>query len=48
MMLRICRSIIEAHSGRLWAVGTPGRGATSYLNLPAAREVPQSLTDSQC
>jgi PAS domain S-box-containing protein len=36
MGLRISRSIIESHNGRLWAVSTPGRGATFYLNLPAA------------
>jgi signal transduction histidine kinase len=36
MGLRISRSIIESHGGRLWAVSSPQCGATFFLNLPAA------------
>jgi PAS domain S-box-containing protein len=36
MGLRISRSIIESHGGRLWAISSPGRGATFHVNLPVA------------
>jgi C4-dicarboxylate-specific signal transduction histidine kinase len=35
--LSICRSIIEAHGGRVWATSNTPRGAVFQLNLPCAR-----------
>nr|WP_298690049.1 PAS domain S-box protein [uncultured Dongia sp.] len=36
--LSICKTIIDSHSGRLWADPNVKRGATFYIALPIARE----------
>jgi C4-dicarboxylate-specific signal transduction histidine kinase len=38
MGLTICRSILEAHQGRLWVAATPGPGATLCFTLPTKAE----------
>jgi two-component system, LuxR family, sensor kinase FixL len=35
--LSICRKILEAHGGRLWATSNDGPGATVLFTLPTGR-----------
>ena len=37
MGLSICRSIIEAHGGRLWATKCEARGALFQFTIPVSR-----------
>jgi signal transduction histidine kinase len=41
MGLRISRSIIESHGGRLWAGDNSLRGASFYFTLPTEAEAPE-------
>jgi two-component system sensor kinase FixL len=36
--LSICRTIVEAHGGRIWAESADGEGTAFHLTLPAAQK----------
>jgi signal transduction histidine kinase len=46
--LSVCRTIIAAHRGKLWAINNAERGATFHFTLPKdASTKPRILTDSR-
>jgi len=44
MGLSICRSIVEAHGGRIWVSRTAGPGATVQFTLPVCESVQREAT----
>jgi K+-sensing histidine kinase KdpD len=44
--LSICRSIIEAHGGKLWALPRGPFGTTFYLTLPSAEAADRTDLDT--
>ena len=44
--LTICRGIVTAHGGRIWAENRPGGGAVFRLSLPITGTPPQLVTEA--
>ena len=48
MGLSICRSIVEAHGGRLWATPNDGPGTTFQFTLPTEQETKNDAAKPKC
>ena len=46
MGLSICRSILEAHGGRIWAEANQGAGITVQFTLPAESGITFAATEA--
>jgi signal transduction histidine kinase len=47
MGLSICRSIVDAHGGRLWTTPNEPHGAVFCMLLPIGEQSPEKLESSQ-
>jgi two-component system sensor histidine kinase KdpD len=45
--LAICRAIVEAHGGRIWAANRPGGGAAFRFTLPFDGEPPEVIVEDE-
>ncbi len=41
--LSICKALVEAHEGKIWAESTLGAGTTMFFTVPASAQPPSSL-----
>lgn len=45
--LTICRGIVEAHGGRIWAENRSGGGALFHFSIPLPEQQPSVETETQ-